>query len=286
MQKTTGQVMQMYNDFITLSMIEKEDYNNKINATCKQHAEITRDIINSANQIKRKIQAETVGYQEDQESHVAVIATIDGKNYYLDINKDLYRVQKGLKTKGFATLDFVWNGTKCEVVSAEELRRIDEKLGYCNGLYTDDIIEMLRKEMQQEQNWEQYNNGKPKESAFEYKIDFIFEHLKNNILEQNEMGIVEVNKYYKNLYYHLLTEEELKKNKLIDIDVVIKNGDSSIKSLLYEIQMEDKNLYYIYSQQEKTFVKTDEQEITKMQKNKTLKYESYKMPQFSEGDTR
>lgn len=48
---------------------------------------------------KANINARIVGYDEEREGHVAVITDIDGKNYYLDIALDLYRIQKRNENK-------------------------------------------------------------------------------------------------------------------------------------------------------------------------------------------
>lgn len=129
--KNYQQIRRIYNEFITKSMIERENYQNKISATCKQFAEVTSETINAANRYKKRIETRVVGYVEDEENHVEIVATIDGKNYCLSIDKDLYKIQKGMKTKGFATSQIAIDGTQCEMITEEELKSIDEKLGYC-----------------------------------------------------------------------------------------------------------------------------------------------------------
>lgn len=264
----------IYNDYITISMIEEGNYQNKITATCKQHAEITSEVINSINE---KLDARTIGYVEGEQNHIEVIVTIEEKRYCLDISKDLYKIPKGLKTKGFARESKAVDGSKCDVLPEEELKKIDEKIGYCKySMYTDDIIQLLKKEMEQEKNWEKYSDGKPKSSAFHYKLDFIFKHLKNNELEQDQMGVWETHKYYKMLYYRLLTKEEIEQNKLRVLEIILNKE----KSILYEIQMKQGNLYYIYSHEEKTFIETTEAEIIRLQENGNLKYEGILRPHF------
>ncbi len=141
--KSYQQVNSIYNDFITIDMIEKGDYQNKINAICKQFSEGVSETVNRANRRNQRIKTRIVGYIENEdEHHVEVVATIGEENYCLSIDKDLYRIQKGMKTKGFATSDTAVDGTKCKILSEEEVKTIDEKLGYCNnGMYTDDIIQ-------------------------------------------------------------------------------------------------------------------------------------------------
>lgn len=264
---------EIYEDFITIPMIENGNYQNKINAVCKQHARILCDTLNSNRE--KDIKAKTVGYVEGEENHIDVVVTVEGKNYNLNISKDLYKIQKGMKTKGFATKSTALDGTVCEILSEEEIKKMDEKNGYCKyGVYTDDILQLLRKEMEEEQNWEQFYKGKKKDTVFQYKIDFIFRHLKNNQLEEMEMGIYEVDKYYRKLYSSLLTEEEKQENKLVSMDIRVNTQGKNEKSLLYKIKNPNKNLYYIYDKGEKTFVEITPKEILKMQENGILEADS------------
>ncbi len=277
------EIKEIYNSFITILMIEEGNYQNKISATCKQFAEILSGTVNQANRYTQRIKARVIGYVEDEERHVEVVATTkEGKNY--NLSKDLYKIQKGMKTKGFAATDIATDGTKCEVIPENKLKEMDEKLMYCRcGMYTDDIIDLLRKEMREERNWEQFNEGKPRESAFRYKIDFLFRYLRNNHSEEKEMQIYEIDKYYKKLYGNLITEEEKQENKLISIQIKIKKEEEEINSLLYEIQGKKGNIYCIYCEEEKTFIEISEQEIIKMQESGIVKYEGTHRPQLSEG---
>lgn len=66
-------IKNLYSNSITLSMIEKGDYQNKINATCKQHAEIVAEVINEFKKNNLDISARTIGYVEGEEKHIKVI---------------------------------------------------------------------------------------------------------------------------------------------------------------------------------------------------------------------
>lgn len=286
--KGERELKDMYEDFITVSMIEDGNYQNKINAICKQHNEILSETINKENwrsryttQESERIKAKTVGYEEGLEEHIEVLATIGDKNYFLDINTDLYKIQKGLKTKGFARIEKTKDGTICEVLSEEELKQIDEKLGYCkNSLYTDDIVLMLKKEMDQEENWEKYiqYDGKDKNSSkedaiFKYKLDFIFKHLKNNMSEEEKMNILEISKYYKMLFGRLFTEKENSKIRRIDADIQ-ENGKLD-PTFIYEIKLGDNRLYYLYKDKERSAIQVQRNELLEMQQNGTIKYDDH-----------
>lgn len=302
----------IYNDFLTIDMIENGDYKNKLKVICKQISEIVSQTINSVQRemYDEILKAKVVGYREDEENHVAVLVTIGEKNYYLDLHRDLYKIQKGMRTTHFTpkeeSLEHAKSryskikqdleGIKCETISQEELEKMDNKLGYSmNGFYMDDAIAMLKEEMAKEENWKKYIDEYDKNKIIEkedviarWKIDFLFKHIKNNGLEQNEMGIVELNKFYKRTYEHILNEKEKKDNKLVSIEISLKNKEKHLeKSILYEIRRKDANLYYIYDKNKKGLVEIDEENIKKLEENKTLIYDyKFAKPQFRYDDGR
>ena len=288
------EILAAYSETYTIDSIEEHNYSNKIRAVCTQMGAIESETINKMHNVN--IKARTVGYDEDIEGHVAVIVNIDGKNYYLDITLDLYKIQKGMKTKGFAKASKASDGTECETISDEELKEMDEKIGYCkNGMYMDDVIEMIRKEMQDEHTWDKYiqqydkSQGETKEDIIcKCKIDFIFKYMKNNMSEKDKMDIIELNKYYRKLFSSLLTSKE-KSNMCVgrfDVFFVDDKGEKE-DSELYEIRISNRKFYYLYKDNEKGFVETSVNEITNMIENKKMKYcDSNFKPEFNEDESR
>ncbi|MCI8411686.1 MAG: hypothetical protein HFJ40_04525 [Clostridia bacterium] len=302
----------IYNDFLTIDMIENGDYKNKLEVICKQISEILSQTINSIQRERydETLKAKVVGYRDDEENHVAVLLTIGQKNYYLDLYRDLYKIQKGMRTTHFtpkqeslenAKLRYHrikqdLEGIKCEVIDQKELEKIDKKLGYSmNGFYMDDAISMLKEQMEKEENWEKYIEEYNKNKTIEkedviarWKIDFIFKYIKNNSLEQNEMGIVELNKFYKRLYEKILCEKEKKDNRLVGIEISLKYDEKhSEKSILYEIRRKHENLYYIYDKNKKGFTHINEKNIRKLEENRKLKYDcEFAKPQFRYDEVR
>ncbi len=278
----------IYSDTITINMIENGNYQNKINSICKQTAEIEANTINLLN---GNITARIVGYNKEEQDHVAVVATIDGKDYFLDISPDLYKIQKGMKPKGFAKSSQALDGTTCEIISDEELTRIDEKIGYCkNGMYLDEVLEMLKTEMMDENNlreyMQEYTRGKDEskeEFLYRFKIDFIFKYLKNNILEENKMGIFEIIKYYETIFKRILTEQE-KKYKRKRFDIYLKDDNQIRKeSILYKIIIGDREIYYIYDDDKRSFVPIDREELKRLGENGNIEYlDLYNKPTFDE----
>ena len=282
------EILAAYSKIFTISSMEERNYSNKIRAVCTQMGAIESETINEMHNVN--IKARTLGYNEYEEGHVAVVVNIDGKNYYLDITLDLYRIQKGMKTKGFAKASEALDGTECETISDEALKEMDEKIGYCQyGMYMDDVIEMIRKEMQDEHIWDKYiqqydkSQGETKEDIIcRCKIDFIFKYMKNNMSEKDKMDMVELNKYYRKL-------SKEKSNMCVgefDVFFIDDNGKKE-DSELYEIRINNRKFYYLYKDNERGFVETSVNEITSMIENKKMKYcDSNFKPEFDEDKSR
>ena len=134
--------------------------------------------------------------------------------------------------------------------------------------------------MQDEENWNEYilqykkiNKTEKSDIIFKWKVDNIFKYFKNDVLE--EIDIVEADKFYKKLYYGIITEEEKNKNKLITMDIHVKNSKDNFKeSVLYKIKGEKETLYYIYLDSEKSFRQISEEDLRKMNEEKRIIYDS------------
>ena len=138
------EILAEYSKEMSIDDIEKREYYNKILAVCSQMSLIESETINRLK--KANINARIVGYDEEREGHVAVITDIDGKNYYLDIALDLYRIQKDLH--------------QCEIVCASQYNLsqvIKNHLTNCrkeiikdliNDISQNDIIKNINKDEQ------------------------------------------------------------------------------------------------------------------------------------------
>lgn len=273
---------------------------NKIKVTCKQIADSLVEAINKIPEelIQEKIIAKAVGYRKDEEMHIGTLVTIGKKNYYLDLYKDLYRIQKGMQTKYFApseeNLEKIKQqyssvredieGIEFETIEKERLRQMDYKNGYLKyGLYMDDVIETIRREMQKEENFREYIedydkiNSKEERSKtiLKWKIEFLFKYLRNEFLDRN-IGISEIDKLYKKIYYSLLTEEEKAESILCTIDVHNKDEEGNRKEgIIYKIYIKGEELNYIYENGKKGFSPITKEELDERKKKGTLLYDSF-----------
>ncbi|MGN1297962.1 MAG: hypothetical protein ACI4VH_06080 [Clostridia bacterium] len=291
---------EIYEKPILPGVLENIKSPNKIKVTCKQMADSLVEAINKIPEelTQEKIKAKAVGYRQDEEMHIGTLVTIGKKNYYLDLYKDLYRIQRGMKTRYFApskeNLEKIKQqyssvredieGIELKTIDEEQLRQMDLKNGYLKyGLYMDDAIETMRKEMQEEENLRKYienydkinNKEERNKIIFKWKIEFIFRYMKNEVLEK-DIGISEIDKFYKKIYYSLLTEEEKQISILSSIDIHNKDEyGNKTEGILYKIYIRGEELNYIYEDRQKGFVPISKEEIKERRDNKSLLYDSF-----------
>lgn len=162
----------MYFDKLTILRIDNGDYYNKIEVVCKQVVEVFNEAINKIPKIEdEQISSKVVGYNPSYRNHLGIVLTQGEKNYYLDPYYDLYRIQKGMRTKYFMPYESIIEKIsenkpdlqedikriEFSSMSQEELEKIDNKIGYSyNSFYIDDAINKLKEEMQDKENWEKY----------------------------------------------------------------------------------------------------------------------------------
>lgn len=277
---------EIYDEEVEIDFNKKGKKEEKLKATCRQIAD---SCVQTINKLFSDNIAKKVGYNPDRKHHVAVLVTLKNKNYFMDLNNDLYRIQKGMRTEYFAPSKEILRKEKnnyiplneglkkvrCTPIKKEQLEVIDEKIGYShNGLYMDDAIEQLKLEMQDEKNWEKYryieNYDKiklkdKKDIIAKWKIDFIFKYIKNNKMKE-----MEVENFFRKLYSSILTKEEQRKRNFLITHIHI-DGKPSI---MYKIEGMNSTVYYIYNNTENGFNEITIDDINKMIYNGRLKYDN------------
>ncbi len=302
----TKETEKIYEKDLTIKSIQTSNYQNKINVVCKQIAQILVEAINKmAKKEKKNMTAKLIGYEEGKKNHVITLLTLENSNYYLDLYKDLYRIQKGMRTKYFAPEEEIlareinnyypikseFDGVKCQNISKEENEKIDKKIGYLKyGIYTEDVIEMLKEEIEEEkENILEYisnNNLKNKENKLtKFKIDFIFKHFKNNYLPAKTMEIFELERFYLKTFANILNENDKENIDIFKIHIETKEKPDIYykESILYEFEFTKENrfFYYIYNSIDKGYREITEEEILDMKAKKELTYKSkYNTPKF------
>ncbi len=270
-----------YNNEIYLKDINNKELDKKMEITCKQTADILKECLEKA-----KIDSENIGFVPSELKHVTTILKIDNKKYALSLSKDLANIQKGFKTQFFAAESEVKEaeGEKFDVISEKEMKKIDKRIGYCkNDLYMNDVIEMLKREITDDETFKEYLYSKSeefkgkeikKDFLLKYKLDFIFGHIKNNMDPDKRMDLYETYKYFKTIIKELLTPEErgvriLGNNHHSEDKFVFgyNSKDFSEKYLIYQIKSGNKYIYYQYDNEELGFKEINLSEISEEMKN-------------------
>lgn len=260
----------IYDEKITIGSIERKNYQNKILLVCKQASEILNEALNQID-----IRSKCIGFEEENQYHVDVLVNLNNKKYLLNIISDVSNIQKGLKTKGFATAKKTYDGINCDAIAQENLKIIDKKLGYCkNDMYADEAILLLKEEMKNSENIKRYifenkfnlnNENISKDEIFRYKVDFIFRYIKNNFNESERMELLELKSFFTRIFKEILLKNEFKNIKTFDF-YHRKNATINY-STIYQIRLENENVYYIYDDGQRKFLKVSNEKLKEIVKN-------------------
>lgn len=235
-------------------------------------------------------------YPESPITHIDTILKIDGKNYITNLISDLSRIKTSRRTNSFCfdlsrpvndsilkednesylkRLEHYYG--KIDSLTRQDIEQLDKKLGYSffipkiskedeRGFYTEDTIELLRKDMNNPESFKEYvlhNRDVPKEELLKYKLDYIFENI-NKLTDYNSnMNYLENIRYYLYVAKKILSPEE--GARIQSYAATIGNDLSRIISILKVkplIKSDDKknNIYYLYSTRDKKYVfKTPEE---------------------------
>ena len=235
-------------------------------------------------------------YPESPITYVDTILKINGKNYIANLISDLSRIKTSRRTNSFCfdlsrpvndsilkednesylkRLEHYYG--KIDSLTRQDIEQLDKKLGYSffiqknskedeRGFYTEDTIELLRKDMNNPESFKEYvlhNRDVPKEELLKYKLDYIFENI-NKLTDYNSnMNYLENIRYYLYVAKKILSPEE--GARIQAYAATIGNDLSRIISILKVkplIKSDDKknNIYYLYSTRDKKYVfKTPEE---------------------------
>lgn len=187
---------------------------------------------------KTGINAKTI-HNKDGEylGHVFVSFENEGKNYYADPTHDILKAKTGLKTKCFGTLPYseqevTKDGSKHKkynfsTISEDELKKMDDLLGYtCSGLYMEDAIELLRKEMQET------------DMSIEDKIKFI-----SKTFNTTNLDAMDKSSYFSKILRECTTLEEQEQYNYESLKCTENMEDLRIFAVITNKETGKKNIY-------------------------------------------
>ena len=235
-------------------------------------------------------------YPESPITHIDTILKIDEKNYITNLISDLSRIKTSRRVNSFCfnlsrpvndpilkeenesylkRLELYY--VKIDSLTRQDIEKLDKKLEYSffipkiskedeRGFYTEDTIELLRKDMNNPELFKKYvlhNKDISAEKLLKYKLDYIFENINKLTDYKGTMNYLENIRYYLYVSKNILSPEE---GSRIQAYVATTGNDlSSIISILKVqslIEPNDKknNFYYLYSAKDKKYVgKTSEE---------------------------
>ena len=167
--------------------------------TCIQISEILALLLNNIDaHCKAKVITRPMQGRDYMQEHVAVeVEFEDGLKILLDLTLDLYLIQSGMQTKEFG---YTNNNTgDYDIISLNECKAMDIKLGYIKDDYKNKVIMDLKHEL----DTFDYGNMNTKE-ILKYKISKIKEKLLIKI-----PGSYEAMRYITNILITILNREEL-----------------------------------------------------------------------------
>lgn len=271
-----------------------DSIDNKYYGICKSISELYVSILRdkrigiSADLVKKS--------PESPVTHVDTILKIDGKNYIANLIRDLSRIKTSRRVIGFCfNLNRPVNDSilkeknesylkklehyygKIDTLTSDDIEKLDKKLGYSffipkiskedeRGFYTEDAIELLRKDMNNPESFKEYvlhNRDVPKEELLKYKLDYIFENINKLTNYNSNMNYLENIRYYLYVAKEILSPEE--STRIQSYAATIGNDLSKIISILKvkplkKSDNKKNNIYYQYSTKDKKYIcKTSEE---------------------------
>ena len=194
-------------------------------------------------------------------NHVgAVLKFDDGLQIYTDLTVDLYCIQKSLKTNNFG---YSSPEGEYDILSRKELKNIDDKIGYTfKGLYMNDFIDMIAKEMKNDEFVNKYLLKNFKANKPNNIISEKFEFLLNQIPFE-QMGYVEARNFLLYLIQNIFKEEEKNHIEQYDLYKEKENADEG-REFLNCIIIDENNAKQYY-------IQSNGKEIEKLSKDKIEK---------------
>lgn len=205
----------------------------------------------------------------------------EGKWYYANLTGDVMRIKTGMKLRNFGLsqeqltkklkkediLIYLYRmneeneGKEFTGVPEEQIRQWDAEDGYTyQGLYTNDVLDRLAKEMVDETFISQFFGTNKKEELVQKKFEFIMDKVEIvNIHRRKPIGDVEAIDYYRKIMERILTQEEkayIEHHKAF----IEKNGKREAKDIVV-IKKEKENVYYVYNREKQIFENVAKEEL-------------------------
>lgn len=225
-------------------------------------------------------------------THIDTILKIDGKNYIANLISDLSRIKTSRRVNSFCfdlnrladiPEDEAYKNRlrqhygKIDCLSRKDMEILDKKLGYSffmqyfpndeRGIYTEDTIELLKKEMDNPELFKKYilhNKDIPKEEWLKYKMNYIFENISKFTNYNGKINYLENIRYYLYVAKKLLSKEEC--SRIQSYAATIGDDFSNIISILKVRHLnfsnsQNNNVYFLYSTKDRRYIEKTPEEM-------------------------
>ncbi len=221
-------------------------------------------------------------------SHADGSFEVDGKYYFFDLTADIMKIQTGMRTRNFGTSQ-EWlherlldgdseknreyhltrmneqnEGREFSEIPEETMEEWDNEFGFTyKGLYTNDILEMMKEENFDKNFMEEFFETKQPDELVQRKFEFVMKYV--GIIGANrkrKVGNIEAIQYYKKLSEYVLTKEEIKKYIEMCKGFVEKDGRRQGRNIAI-IKKENENIYYLYNSEKQIYERIEKEELIK-----------------------
>lgn len=190
----------------------------------------------------------------------------EGNKYYANLVGDIQNCKYGVRTKFFGiTKNDYEEAQDVKQIPNDTLKEIDLKLGYIKNDYNDIVFDLLIEEVKNTNNFKKFLQSQgidvsnmTRTQVLENKMQYLTRLIK---FRDKTVGPDEIKKFYKRLFCaSSLDKFESKRFRTFEFAKESQDGEVDVISCL-EINLENEPVYYVYSEEEQTYVQVFAEDI-------------------------
>lgn len=194
----------------------------------------------------------------------------NGNKYYTNIVGDIENCKFGLKTAFFGTIENEYEEAQdVSPILSDTLFQIDRKIGYIKKYYSDIVLELLKSEVKNTNNFKNFLKRQnidieklSEEQIIRYKIIFLNEYVK---FRDKTAGPFEKKKFYKTLFGNSVLNK-LEKRNFESYEYIKEEGENVDIILLIVINLQTNPTYFYYSNENECYITIRKEDLQKMLK--------------------
>ena len=218
---------------------------------------------------------------------------VNGVYYLFNLVPDLMRIQTGMRTRNFGIsqqklatryknakseqilkrMNEEIKGNNFTEIPSETIQEWDNEFGFTyKGLYTNDVLKMLRTECFDKEFMEDFFGTKKPDELVQRKFEFVMKYI--GIIKANQnrkLGNVEATRYYLKLSESILSKQEMNHYIELCIGFIEERKRRKAKNIAI-IKKEKENVYYLYNSDKQIYEKIEKEELIKQ----GIQYYSFK----------